>query len=354
MKSLTVKLPGRSYDIVLGNGLLSRPELWLKEPRKFQRPLVTVSDDHVWRHYGESFVSACARNDIETASVIVEPGEGSKSLDALSRLYQAFAQANLNRDGLIVALGGGVIGDLTGFAAATWMRGISYIQIPTTLLAQVDSSVGGKTALNLPYGKNIIGAFHQPRLVVIDPETLETLPPREIGCGLGEVIKYGAICSAGLFETLQSSTPADLTETIYACCAIKAEVVARDEFDHGERVLLNFGHSFGHALESHYHYQRFNHGEAVGLGMVIAARLGENLGLTEAGTGERIIGALKANNLGTALPCSPLDLLPHLAADKKKRDQGIRLVMLEKIGQALVKPVSFGDLELALRRMEDQ
>lgn len=354
MKTLTVNLPGRSYDIILGNGLLSRPEQWFSRIGECRGPIMVVSDDQVWRHYGEAFVSACARSDIEAASVIVAPGESSKSLDALNKLYQAFASVNLNRDGLIVALGGGVVGDLAGFAAATWMRGVAYIQVPTTLLAQVDSSVGGKTALNLSYGKNIIGAFHQPQLVVIDPETLKTLPPREIGCGLSEVIKYGSIRSAELFETLEASTPSDLTETIFTCCAIKADIVVRDEFDHGDRVLLNFGHSFGHALESYYDYQRFNHGEAVGLGMIIAARLGESLGLTEAGTGERIVGALKANRLDTDIPCSPLDLLPRLAADKKSRGRDIQLVLLKKIGKAFVKPVSFEELEQTLRRMEER
>lgn len=352
MKTLAVKLPGRSYDIILGNGLLLRPEQWLKYLPKFQQPMALVSDENVWRHYGQALSAACAQSGLETAGIIVSPGENSKSMESLNQLYQAFARLKLNRNGLIAALGGGVIGDLAGFAAATWMRGISYIQMPTSLLAQVDSSVGGKTALNLPYGKNIIGAFHQPRLVVIDPETLKTMPPREMGCGLGEVIKYGAICSAELFESLETSTPPDLTEIISTCCAIKAGLVARDEFDLGERALLNFGHSFGHALESYYHYQRFNHGEAVGLGMLVVAGLGENMGLTEQGSSKRIIKALKACNLPIAAPCSPLELLPHLAADKKNRDSGIQLVMLEKIGKAFCRQFSFSELESALRRME--
>lgn len=354
MKRLTVELPGKSYDLLLGAGLRSEPEKWLSASIRSGRSVAVVSDENVWQYYGDDFQRQVNRIGLKAEAIILRPGEDNKSLAGLNRLYEFFADINLNRSGLVIALGGGVIGDLTGFAAATWMRGVEYIQFPTTLLSQVDSSVGGKTALNLPSGKNIIGAFHQPKLVVIDPDTLRTLPRREINCGLGEVIKYGAIRSSFLFEKLEQGQADDYEAIISECCAIKAGIVANDEFDAGERALLNFGHSFGHALESFYQYQRFNHGEAVALGMIIASALGEQMGLTEPGTGRRIIKALKINGFETSLPCSPLDLMPLLKHDKKSEGDGLRLALLNKIGDALIKPIRFLELENLLRQVEEQ
>ena len=356
MNKLRVELAERSYDILLGSGLLAEPGQWLSGLASSARPAVVVTDKNVWRHYGQHFVARLGASGFKAEVLALEPGEESKSLEGLSRIYNFFADNGLKRSDLVMALGGGVIGDLTGFAAATWMRGIGYIQIPTTLLSQVDSSVGGKTALNLPSAKNIIGAFHQPKLVVIDPDTLRTLPFREIGCGLGEVIKYGAISSPQLFKKLEQGRPAegDYEAIIKECCAIKAGIVARDELDTGERALLNFGHSFGHALESRYQYHRFNHGEAVALGLVIASAIGEQMGLTEPGVTARIRQALRANKLAADLPGPLRELMPYLAADKKSESNSLKMVLLKTIGQAFIEPISFKDLEALLKPVEDQ
>lgn len=354
MKKLTVELPEKSYDILLGAGLRSEPAKWLNGLIGSGRSVALISDENVWQHYGEDFQQRLNGTGLKAEAIVLPPGEDNKSLAGLSRLYEFFADIKLNRNGLLIALGGGVIGDLTGFAAATWMRGIDYIQFPTTLLSQVDSSVGGKTALNLSSGKNIIGAFHQPKLVIIDPDTLRTLPRREINCGLGEVIKYGAIRSSDLFKKLEKGQTDGYEAIISECCAIKAEIVANDEFDRGDRALLNFGHSFGHALESFYQYQRFNHGEAIALGMIMASAIGERMGLTEPGVVERIIKVLKTNEFETSLPCSPLDLMPSLIHDKKSDGGSLRLVLLSKIGDGLVKSVSFLELENLLLQVEEQ
>lgn len=354
MKTLTVELPGKSYDILFEAGLRSAPEKWLGGLAGPERTMALVSDENVWRLYGSDFMAAAGKIGRKISPLILEPGEDNKSPKTLDRLYEFFAGLGLNRTGLVIAFGGGVIGDLTGFAAATWMRGVDYVQFPTTLLSQVDSSVGGKTALNLPYGKNLIGAFHQPRLVAVDPEILRTLPRRELICGLGEVVKYGAIRSRSLFEKIEQGPPDDYETVISQCCAIKAGIVAGDEFDRGERAVLNFGHSFGHALESRYQYRRFNHGEAVAIGMVIVSAVGEQVGLTEAGTRARIEKALIQNGFEVSLPCSPLELLPLLSHDKKSDGGGLNLVLLKKIGEAVIVRFDFAKLEEALKRLEGQ
>jgi 3-dehydroquinate synthase len=272
--------------------------------------------------------------------VILEPGEHNKSLDGLERLYGAFAAMKLRRGGLVVAFGGGVTGDLSGMAAATWMRGVRYIQIPTTLLAQVDSSVGGKTAVNLKEGKNLAGVFYQPALVLIDPALLETLPEREFRCGMAEVIKYGAIRSVPLFENLaHKPDTAELAKIIAQCCRIKSEIVERDELDTGERMILNFGHSFGHAIEKAGGYQRHNHGEAVAIGMTLAAEIGEKTGLTAAGIAARIKEVLEIHGLDTDCPYEPEQLLPQMELDKKNESGKIKLVLIREIGTAFTHTI---------------
>jgi 3-dehydroquinate synthase len=261
VKTLTVGLSGNSYDILIGDGLLDNLGEMLKplcapvgpaaaEPVTTTGPIAVVTDENVWELHGSRFASSLSGAGVDFEPIVLPSGERNKSLLGLSSLYEAFARLPLARDGLVVAFGGGVTGDLCGFAAATWMRGVRFVQVPTTLLAQVDSSVGGKTAINLPQGKNLVGAFYQPKLVVIDPQTLDTLPDREMRSGMAEVIKYGAIRSSSLFETLAKKIgPEDLSDVIYECCSIKSEIVARDERDFGERMLLSFGHTLGHAIE---------------------------------------------------------------------------------------------------------
>lgn len=349
MKTITVEIPGRSYDILVAEGLLSDPGPWLTSLTGLAEPgqaIAVVSDKNVWGHYGQMFGAGLEKAGLSWQPIVLPAGEDNKSLGGLDHLYQNFAAMGLKRGGLIIALGGGVIGDLAGFAAATWMRGVPYVQVPTSLLAQVDSSVGGKTAINIAAGKNLVGAFYQPRLVAIDPTALATLPPREIGCGLAEVIKYGAIRSAALFDKLEDGPATDFGSLIETSCTIKAAIVSRDELDTGERELLNFGHSFGHGLEIFYNYKKFNHGEAVAVGMVIAALIGETLGLTEPGTAKRIRRVLEINHLPTDSPCHPRELLPFLAVDKKGAGQGLRLVLLKAIGESFSHPITFKELEV--------
>jgi len=349
----TVGLPQEKYDILIEDGLLGRAAQALEPYAGGHGPVAIVTDEHVYGLYGRDMEAALREAGVDARAVVIPPGEQSKSIDGLVRLYDAFADMKLKRSNLAVALGGGVVGDLCGFAAATYMRGIPYIQIPTTLLAQVDSSVGGKTAIDLAQGKNMAGAFYQPRLVLIDPLALKTLPERELGCGMAEVVKYGAIRSRSLFEDLRKRPDEEeLIKIIGACCRIKGDIVERDERDTGERMLLNFGHTFGHAIEKACDYRTYNHGEAVAIGMVLAAEIGERMKLTEPGTTEELKGMLALHGLAAVCPCPPSELLPLLEADKKGETGGVRMVILRKIGEAYIHPMSFAELEFAVKRME--
>jgi 3-dehydroquinate synthase len=298
---------------------------------------VLITDSNVWELYARPMTASFARAGLEFVPVVLEAGEGNKSLAGLGRLYGAFADMRLRRDGLVVAFGGGVIGDLAGFAAATWMRGVRYVQIPTTLLAQVDSGIGGKTAVNTEAGKNLAGVFYQPSLVLTDTALLSTLPAREFRSGMAEVIKYGAIRSRGLFDSLKKElSPSALRDCVGECCAIKGGIVERDEFDTGERMLLNFGHSFGHAIEKLGGFRIYNHGEAVAMGMVLAAETGERLGLTARGSADELRGVLSVHGLDADCPYSPEELSGHMELDKKNSGGAMRLVLLAAIGDAFV------------------
>jgi 3-dehydroquinate synthase len=287
-------------------------------------------------------------------------------MDELSRLYDWFGEGGrLSRSGLVVAFGGGVVGDLAGFAAATWMRGVKFAQIPTTLLAMVDSSVGGKTAIDTGRGKNLVGAFHQPAVVVIDPALMASLPEREFGSGLAEVVKYGAVASEALFSRLEDhggefgvkggatgrarAFPGDI---IYECCAIKAGIVESDEFDAGRRMTLNFGHTFGHAIEAKYGFEKYNHGEAVAAGMYMAAVAGERLGVTEAGPAARIKALLE--NLGLFFHEDPDGLIDYMKSDKKAASGGVNLVLLTRVGEAVIRRVEWDELEEAVYGKDDR
>lgn len=259
MRRLTVGASGRPYDIFIENGLLQNLAPLFAPFAKKQKVIIT--DSNVAPLYAKT-----VSEQLNAPVVTVEAGEGSKSLATLEAVYEKLIALGLTRSGMLVALGGGVVGDLTGFCASTIFRGVDYAAVPTTLLAQVDSSVGGKTAVNLPSGKNLAGTFYQPQLVAIDPGVLKTLNQREFACGMAEVIKYGAICDAALFESLFGTF--DLEEVIQTCCRIKADIVARDEFDTGERMLLNFGHTIGHAVENFMGYGTLSHGAAVARGHV--------------------------------------------------------------------------------------
>lgn len=351
MKTLTVGLEHNRYDILIGTDILSLLGARLPPLLRPGATVVAVSDRTVWGLYGERLTDSLQTVGISIEALLLEPGEQSKSLRSLERLYRFFAEAGLNRSGLVIAFGGGVVGDVTGFAAATYMRGVDYIQIPTTLLAQVDSSVGGKTAVNLEQGKNLAGAFYQPRLVLADIALLDTLPKREWRCGIAEVAKYGAIRSPELADALCGEGPA-MTALVEECCRIKAGIVEQDERDTGKRMLLNFGHTFGHAIEALGGFERFNHGEAVAMGMMTAAAVGEALGITEAGNGKRLGEVLAKNGLDVATPYPTEELIHHMRLDKKGSGKAVKLILLRKIGQAVVNEIEFAALEAVMKETE--
>lgn len=333
MITVPINLPQNSYEIFIGNGLIPMAVKYIADHA--YREVVVVSDEHVWKLYGNTLEKELKIAEIPFTPIVTLPGENSKCLATLEDLYQQFANAKLDRNGLVIAFGGGVTGDLAGFAAATWMRGVDYIQLPTTLLAQIDSSVGGKTAINLKAGKNLAGAFHQPRLVIADTDFLQTLPPREMQCGLAEMIKYGAIFSDDLLNAL--AAPPDmhkLPELIGICCRMKGRVVEADERDSGQRMLLNFGHSFGHAIEKLGDYTLHNHGEAVAMGMVLAAGFGEKSGFSKKGCRNYLEKILAGQNLDIHCPYSASQLLNAMTLDKKGRKGGMDLILLRDIGQA--------------------
>ncbi|HTX23154.1 MAG TPA: 3-dehydroquinate synthase [Steroidobacteraceae bacterium] len=336
--TLTVGLGERSYPIMIGAGLLQ--ERALLEPYLPGRDVLLVSNTVVAPLYAERLMGAL--RDRHTVTVVLPDGEPHKTLANVSRVLDVLVTNRFARDGTVIALGGGVVGDLAGFAAACYLRGIAYVQAPTTLLAQVDSAVGGKTGVNHPGGKNLIGAFHQPRAVVTDTSTLETLPARELRAGLAEIIKYGLICDAAFFAWLEVNLDALLTlaapalaHAIHRSCEIKAQIVGRDEREHGERALLNLGHTFGHALESASGYERWLHGEAIGAGLLMAAAMSEACGTLRRDEVERLRVLLERAGLPVAArDVSADDALEHMRIDKKVKAGRIRLVLLRAIGAA--------------------
>ncbi|MDR1067701.1 MAG: 3-dehydroquinate synthase [Clostridiales Family XIII bacterium] len=332
-----------SYDIEIGSGLIAAAGEKLGRFIPKHDKTVVVSDENVFRLYGERVMASLAKAGADTAAVIIPPGEASKTLKQLEAIYDLFGDIGLKRGGLVIALGGGVVGDIAGLAAATWMRGVPLVQLPTTLLAQVDSSVGGKTAIDTSSGKNMVGVFSRPAAVLADTETLSTLPLREYASGMAEVIKYGAIASAGLFERLESLNAGAAGEDIIAaCCGIKADIVSEDEFDTGKRQLLNFGHTFGHALETKYGFTKYTHGEAVAQGMVIAAAVGESAGITPKGTADRILRLTLAQGL-PAPETDITDLARYISHDKKSTADSVSLVLIRGIGAAVIHNVKFGE-----------
>ncbi|GIV20010.1 MAG: 3-dehydroquinate synthase [Armatimonadota bacterium] len=339
--TLHVRLGERSYPILIGSGVLRDASAHLRALQPSQ--VVLITHPHLAQWYGEPLRVALEQEGVPTHLLTVPAGERTKRWAVAGRLLRQMAQLALDRRCVVVALGGGVIGDLAGFVSACYLRGVRMVQIPTTLLAQVDSSVGGKTGVNLPEGKNLVGAFHQPSLVWIDTDTLKTLPRRQFRAGLAEVLKYGIIADEALWQrvnaeaaSLRQGHSVRLAEIIYRCCEIKSNIVSEDETEQGIRAILNFGHTVGHALEAVAGYSRLLHGEAVSIGMVSAALVGEVLGVTPAGTAEEIARALRALGLPVALPRGVQfeSLLDVMARDKKARDGQVRFVLIERIGQA--------------------
>jgi len=340
---LTVELGARSYPILIESGCLTRKDQWLE--RVPHAEVVIVTNETIAPLYLDALKRGLERSGRRLLSLILPDGEAYKSAETLGRIYDFLLEQSISRKAVLVALGGGVIGDLTGYAAATFQRGVDFIQVPTTLLSQVDSSVGGKTGINHPLGKNMIGAFKQPTAVVIDPDVLSTLPERELSAGLAEVIKYGLIHDADFFEWLESnigallSKDADvLAQAIARSCQLKADIVAADETEQGIRAILNLGHTFGHAIEAEMGYGVWLHGEAVAAGMVMASDLSQRLGRIDAEVTERARNLLSTARLPVAPPpeMTPDRFMSHMGRDKKVEAGQLRLVLLEALGRATV------------------
>ncbi len=342
MLTVQVELKERSYPIYIGENLLTDSSVY---PLKSGDKVMIVSNPTVAEFYLQSVTETLQSIGCVVSHVLLQDGEQYKNLDSLNEIFTALLKENHGRDTTLIALGGGVIGDVTGYAAASYQRGVKFIQIPTTVLAQVDSSVGGKTAVNHPLGKNMIGAFYQPATVIIDTLTLNTLAKREVNAGLAEVIKYGAILDLPFFEWLEEHidnlvalNQQDLQYCIARCCQIKADVVARDETEKGDRALLNLGHTFGHAIETHLGYGNWLHGEGVSAGSVMAAVLSQLLGDLSEQDVTRLEKLFARANLPTYSPDSMTaeDYLPHMMRDKKVLAGKLRLVLLKSLGQAYV------------------
>ena len=349
METLTVALGERSYPIHIGQELLQQPELLTGHIRG--RQVMVVTNDTIAPLYLDAVMRLLGDFDVET--VILPDGEQYKNLDTLNSIFDALLKHRFNRSCTLVALGGGVVGDITGFAAASYQRGVAFVQIPTTLLAQVDSSVGGKTGVNHALGKNMIGAFHQPGCVIIDTNTLDPLDDRQLAAGLAEVIKYGLIRDAGFYDwlddnldRLKARDKAALAYAIERSCALKAEIVAADERESGQRALLNLGHTFGHAIETGTGYGNWLHGEAIATGMLMAADLSARHNWLPAADVGRIKSLLQRAGLPTRPPDSmdEQQFMQLMAIDKKVIDGGLRLVLLREIGNAVVT----GDFDPAL------
>jgi 3-dehydroquinate synthase len=340
---VSIALGDRSYDIAIGAGLIGQAATWEGLPAA--AAALVVTNTTVAPLYGERLRAALAGRYRSVFEVVLPDGEDHKDWTTLNRIFDALLSHGCDRKTVLFALGGGVVGDMTGFAAASYMRGVPFVQVPTTLLAQVDSSVGGKTAINHPLGKNMIGAFYQPERVVCDLATLSTLPPRELSAGLAEVIKYGPIADLAFLDWIEANMaaligrdPAALAHAVRRSCEIKAEVVGQDEREAGLRAILNFGHTFGHAIEAGLGYGEWLHGEAVGCGMVMALQLSRRLGLVDEAFVQRMTALIARAGLPTVGPALGADrYLELMRVDKKAEAGEIRFVVIDRPGHAAVR-----------------
>ncbi|MCD7729980.1 MAG: 3-dehydroquinate synthase [Oscillospiraceae bacterium] len=335
-KRISVSASG-SYEIVIGNDLLGKTADYVKSVAKTQT-FAVITDDTVDSFYGEKVCQSLSAAGCNICKYVFPHGEESKCSDTLMKIYSFLCQNHISRTDCLIALGGGVVGDITGYAAATFLRGLDFIQIPTTLLAQVDSSVGGKTAIDIPEGKNLVGAFKQPRLVLCDTDTLNTLPEEFIIDGMGEVVKYGMIKSAPLFELLETRTLGDIKEIaesiIEQCVSIKRDVVEADEFDKGERMLLNFGHTLAHSIEQYYNYTGITHGKAVAAGMRMITDIAEKKGYSESGLCDRLTACLERYKLNVRVEPTVPQLANACLNDKKRTSGSISIVICSEVGKS--------------------
>lgn len=338
MSTLRVNLPGREYDIICERGALDQAGSLLR-PLLRGKLAAIVTDSNVEPLYAARVARNLHLSGFQAAILEIPAGERSKCPEVLAEVWEQLMDVGLTRSDAVIALGGGVVGDLAGFAAATVLRGVDFVQIPTTLLAQVDSSVGGKVAVDLNAGKNLAGAFYQPKMVIMDPDCLKSLPDRVFSDGMAEVIKYGCIWDRGLFDTIsglgsREKIMADIEKILLACCDIKRQVVERDELDTGLRMLLNFGHTLGHVYEKAYNYETYTHGEAVGAGMVKAAEIGAKMGVTPEGAAAEIAAVLEKFSLPVEIKASREDYESTLTKDKKSDGADISFIVLREIGKA--------------------
>ncbi|WP_296893125.1 3-dehydroquinate synthase [Thiobacillus sp.] len=342
MQTLHIDLGDRSYPIHIGSGLLGQPELIL--PHLSQKRVMVVTNTVVAPLYLAQLKATLEAAGVAVAQVVLPDGEAYKNWETLNLIFDALLTQRAERKTTLIALGGGVIGDMTGFAAASYQRGVPFIQIPTTLLSQVDSSVGGKTGINHPLGKNMIGAFYQPKVVLADTDTLKTLPPRELSAGLAEVIKYGLIWDADFLAWLEANMgklraldPAAITHAIYRSCEIKAQVVGQDEREGGIRAILNLGHTFGHAIETGMGYGNWLHGEAVAAGMAMAAETSRRMGWLSEADVARTRALIRVAGLPDVAPDLGVDTyLEYMGHDKKVEGGKMRFVLLKKLGEAVI------------------
>jgi len=353
---MKVNIPNNPYNIIIQRGIFDTALNEVKKVFKGNKIFI-VTDENVDKFYGERILNNLKDENIHLKKMILKPGEETKSIKNLELIYKEMALFNISRSDLLIALGGGVIGDISGFAASTFLRGIPFIQIPTTILAQVDSSIGGKVAVNLDSGKNLVGSFYQPKLVLIDPNFLKTLPIRNVNDGLSEVIKHGCIKDLDLFNKLSSFKDYDelftgIENIIYTNCDIKRKVVEKDERDIGERMVLNFGHTIGHGIERYFNYEKYTHGEAVAIGMYKITKISEDMGLTKLGTKEKIKEVLLKYSLPTECEIDDKErLMESILLDKKSSSKNINLIFLKDIGDSFMHNIKKEDLSKIIKRM---
>ncbi|WP_411682070.1 3-dehydroquinate synthase [Clostridium thailandense] len=350
MSTININLKHTKYTIHIEKGLLN--SIGENVARIYKgKKIVLVTDKNVEKFYLEKVLKSLRDKKFEAEYISIKPGEQSKTLDTLQEVYKKFCEYELKRGDLIISLGGGVVGDLTGFAAATYLRGIKYIQIPTSLLAQVDSSIGGKVAVDLPYGKNLVGSFYHPQAVFIDTEVLNTLDEKFFNDGMAEVIKYGLIRDKTIVDAIfnysnKEEVLDNIEEIIYKCCSIKKSVVENDEKDIGERMILNFGHTLGHCVEKYFNYEAYTHGEAVAIGMAHITKRSENMGITEKGTFNYIKQVLQKYKLPLEMPNIDYnELCKIIRLDKKAEEGSINLIMLTKVGESKIINTNIDDIE---------
>ncbi len=350
MPEITVDVGHTKYPLYIERGTLNHSGKYIKKAYPKAKAVI-ISDENVYPLYGGKVIKSLKQEDVCVETIVLPAGEKTKTHEKLLRVYDELVKLGIQKSDVIVSLGGGVIGDLAGYAAATYLRGVGFVQIPTTLLAQVDSSIGGKVAVNLSSGKNLVGAFYHPALVIIDSDTLKTLKDEDFASGMAEAIKTGAIADAKLFELIEKNGGRKkaieiIDEIVASCCKIKADVVRQDELDNGLRMILNFGHTLGHAIEKQPG-NTMTHGQAVAVGMTVFSKLGENLNITEIGTSDRIKKVSSAFGLPYDTDADKQKLVEVMARDKKIRDGELNVVLIEKIGKAMIHkvPISqIGDL----------